>query len=546
MLKGRERLALAVFFSLFLVLSFLHLLCGYADNGDFSRTIGFIFEKPSGFEVNWPAAGTEAWQRRFFSVWHEKWDFVPGGPGSNFFSFSFYKIYLILQVGFCKVVSGDAPHYSMILGSIPSRLIAFMAFAALVLLVRKALPAFAAWAFAVLLAVIFLDTGWAAFYNSFYEEQMALLLLPVIGFLMLRLMLARVASAGYLLLACAAMLGSAKTAYFYLPILTACFALPFVPGRQQKIRFLAFLLFCQIVSVLPVALGKYGEINSYHSFYYGAVKVMSKEDAMNLTAIGDKPVLAQCIGISAFEPLGAECIQAAQVSYKDTLKFLILNPGVGANLVARVFSEGRKTGLDYLGRRLENASDFSGIWMFNLMPKAFAKGLNLCILLVAMATAGVLAMRRLRPGCDSAAAVMRVGVFMALFGFSQYAVALGDGLYEITKHLIIGNYALALSLPFMLAAWLSLAWSMLQGRLPASKPHLVASAYSCGMEPKRCGAACLMCGPGFLYTPSRCYEGIPCRVSLSRSHSLHSLPPARAPWRRPWASTGQLSRATGA
>jgi hypothetical protein len=53
---------------------------------------------------------------------------------------------------------------------------------------------------------------------------------------------------------------------------------------------------------------------------------------------------------------------------------------------------------------------------------------------------------------DKEKSVLLIGVFFATFGFSQYIVSLGDGYFEITKHLAAGNYALALSLPFIFAA----------------------------------------------------------------------------------------------
>ena len=48
-----------------------------------------------------------------------------------------------------------------------------------------------------------------------------------------------------------------------------------------------------------------------------------------------------------------------------------------------------------------------------------------------------------------------VGVFLVIFGLIQYVVALGDGFFEINRHLMAGNFCLSMAFGMLLAALLS-------------------------------------------------------------------------------------------
>ena len=72
------QISLGVFFAL----SLLHLLTGYADNGDFSRSASFLFENPRDFSTMSPAVENEEWSRRYFNEWHDKWSFLQNWPNT--------------------------------------------------------------------------------------------------------------------------------------------------------------------------------------------------------------------------------------------------------------------------------------------------------------------------------------------------------------------------------------------------------------------------------------------------------------------------------
>jgi hypothetical protein len=441
----------------FIALSLLHLLTGYADNGDFSRSVGFLFEKPHDFSTMWPAAESEEWRRRFFSEWHDKWVFLQNWPNTeNFFSVSSYKLYLLSQAYLSTLIGAESSYYSIISGSILSRLILCAVFLTIAHHLRHKVSNIAAWIFIAIFGLILIDSSWIAFLNSFYEEQIAIVFLPLLGFLLLKFCANQSTKTGFGILLCAAFIGAAKTAYFYLPTLSLLFLIPFISSKKELIKLILITILLQTVSLLPVYFGKYEKINSYHALYFGALKVLPNTEASSIQSIGGKPVFHECIGVSAFSPLGQKCMETSNASYADVVKLIGDHPSVGFRMIAKLFEEGRATRLEYLGKGIKNTPNFSESTVFNLWPKFFAKGLNYFILLALLA-ASFLLVKKKSLLSDKEKSVLLIGAFFAAFGFSQYIVSLGDGYYEITKHMAAGNYALALSLPFIFAAIISAA-----------------------------------------------------------------------------------------
>jgi hypothetical protein len=259
---------------------------------------------------------------------------------------------------------------------------------------------------------------------------------------------------------CATFIGSAKIAYFYLSTLSLLFLAPFCSSKKKLIKLILITILLQAVSLLPVYLGKYDKINSYHALYFGALKVLPDTEASSIKSIGEKPVFHECIGVSAFIPLGQKCMEKSNASYADVVKLIGNHPSAVFEMIHKLFEEGRAIRLEYLGKEIRNAPNFSESPMFNLWPKFFAKGLNYHMLLALLA-ASFLLVKKKSLLSDKEKSVLLIGVFFAAFGFSQYIVSLGDGYYEITKHLAAGNYSLALSLPFIFAAIISAAQRLL-------------------------------------------------------------------------------------
>lgn len=453
---------------IFIALSLLHLLTGYADNGDFSRSAGFLFERPHDFSTMWPDAESEEWRRRFFSEWHDKWVFLQNWPNTeNFFSVSSYKLYLLFQAHFSTLIGVESSYYSIISGSILSRSILCAAFLVIAHHLRHQVSNLTAWIFVTLFGFILIDSSWIAFLNSFYEEQIAIVFFPLLGFLLLKFRENQSIKTGFWFLLCATFIGSAKTAYFYLPTLSLLFLIPFFSSKKELIKLTLITILLQGISLLPVYFGKHEKINSYHALYFGALKVLPNTEASSIQSIGGKPVFHECIGVSAFSPTGQKCMETSNASYTDIVKLIGNHPGIGFRMIFKLFEDGRETRLEYLGKVIKNTPNFSESAVFNLWPKFFSKGLNYFIF-TALFASGFLLVAKKSLLSDKEKSILSVGIFFAAFGFSQYIVSLGDGYYEITKHLAAGNYALALSLPFIFSAIISAAHREVAPRIRTS------------------------------------------------------------------------------
>jgi len=462
-LKKIEPFLLYSFLGILIALSSLHLFIGYADNGDFTRSVGFIFEKPYGFSAMWPLAGTEEFNRRFQSEWHDKWVFLNSWPDEkHLFSYSSYKLYLLLQIKLSALFLEDARYYSIIAGSLISRIIFLSAFFALFRNVRKTVPVPTFWIFVVLASMVFMAASWTAFLNSFYEDQVAIIFLPVVAFLLYKYNQQHSLKIGFSVLIFATIIGSSKTAFFYFPILATPFVFPIHRGKHAAIMFALAVAICQSITFLPVYFGQYQKVNQYHAVYYGALKCAQQiDEAKNIEAIGNKPVVQECIGVPFFSPAGEACMQKANANYGDVARLIYKYPKVGFKMIAQALSEGSHIDVPILEKKLPGAPDFSNIPIFNLESIIFSHSLNLLVLTITALVFPVLFLASTN-NLLVCGAMLKIGLFFSIFGFCQYVTVLGDGFFEITKHLMVGNFSLALSATFLLPGLLLLTATYFQ------------------------------------------------------------------------------------
>ena len=455
MLKKIEIYLAMGFIAAFFTLSILHIFTGYADNGDFTRNCEFLFEKPDGFSLMWPSANTIEWHRRFFSLWHDKWIFLENWPNIDTLpQYTSYPLYLFLQAKLSSLLTLDSSRYSIILGSLISRVILFITIVSLLYHMRKHSSLWVFWGFSLLAALVFLDSNWLAFLNSFYEEQMAIIFLPVIALLFCKYYRTRSVTLGFLLLITITIVACAKTLYFYFPLLIAPFLYPFCRGKFANVTFLLLIVGCQSIAFMAVTTGKYQKFNAYNALYFGTLKGLNSEEVKAMSFIGNKPVLPQCVGISPYSQKGHECLVKANASYEDTLRLLSKHPTLGLKMLSQALAKGQNVNIDYLKKNRAEGLHFSELPIFNVLPIIFAQGLNvwmcflLLVVLVVLMKGKTLALRVKSP--------LTIGLFFTCVGLSQYIAVLGDGFYEINKHLSIANYTFALSGMFILPVLLEL------------------------------------------------------------------------------------------
>jgi hypothetical protein len=446
LLAQASRIVAASAAAMLLGLLAMQMLIGYADNGDFDRSVGFAFEKPTGFHSAWERVEGAGTGDRFQSRWHDRWDLRESfEPIEGRFPRSTYKLYLLAQIEFAALMSGSPKSYSVMLGSILSRALVLIAIVGLFRQIARAVSRAAAVAFLLLASAVILDASFAGLLNSFYEEQMAIVLLPLWAWSLLLFLQKPGTPTSIFVLALSAFLGGAKTAYFYLPVLVLPLILFARVQRGSRLLLCILGVLAQWIAVQPLLTSQYPKTNAYHSMYFGALHDLPPARLAALEQEGERFDRA-CIGVPAFVDGGADCRDRANVSHFDTLSLLLRNPDLARRMVVTSLRYGTEIRPPYLSQRLEGAPDVSPLPPFNLMRVAFARYWHVVVAAMATLAAALI----LGGWAGRSRTVLGVGVALALFGGSQYAVSLADGYYELTKHLLAANYSLALAAAFLI------------------------------------------------------------------------------------------------
>ncbi|MDR5779004.1 hypothetical protein QCE63_06110 [Caballeronia sp. LZ065] len=413
--------------------SMLHVFTGWADNGDFARTFRFLIDNPLGWNTDMPDIGTAAWQQRYFHVWMDNWQVCSHPPCfERLYSFSTHKIWMIVQLLSSIALTGSASAYSVIAGSVPGRLAYAAAYTGFFLALRRHAGHRAAWAYLILITPVALSSSFIAFLNSFFEEQSMIIGLPMLGacLLIFRARGRRRDALAAFGLGC--FIALSKTAYFALPLVLA----PFIAGAFGARKTACAAVLATVIALLPSVYGPNTDSNKYHALYFGILSELKTHDGIVVAKIGNKPVLAACIGNPGYDEAGVQCVRDAQATYLDTVRVALAHPGILPAMARYVLDKGKQTQLPGLGMSMPNAPSFANAPLFRLWSRMYAHRLNVLILGLALVVAWRAQARRI-------GAVAATGLFFAAWGALQYALVLADGFMEVEKHLIGANYCLS-------------------------------------------------------------------------------------------------------
>lgn len=139
-----------------------------------------------------------------------------------------------------------------------------------------------------------------AFLNSFYEEQVAILLLPLLAFAVALYLYDENKRWVWIVLTVAMLVGWSKTAFFYFP--TLALVLLFSVGVKRFWHVLLLGVVSQLIAIHPVVVGEYKKINPYHSIYFGALVTLSDQEIDGLSGVAGKPLIRECVGVAVFFP----------------------------------------------------------------------------------------------------------------------------------------------------------------------------------------------------------------------------------------------------
>ncbi|WP_242344794.1 hypothetical protein [Anaeromyxobacter terrae] len=475
MTAGSTRpVAVGAFAAVLAGLSLLHLGTGLADNGDFDRSTYFLLEKPAGFATNWPPYDTPERARRILGEWHDRWELAAGAPRLHAgMTASSYKPILAAQVGLDRLVTGDG-EYSFVVGSLPLRAVLVAGVVALVATAAAEAPA-AAVVLALLLGLAALETSFAAFLNSAFEDQVAIVFLPLLALFTWRAAAARSRRAALAGLAVAALVGAAKPAFFYLPLLAAPFlwsALRVTTTAGRAAAVAAVVLAQAIALVPPLVNRATTRVNAYQALYYGALLPLSGAELAEVRVRG-APAVRECVGVRAFvRPEGPACLERAPGSLAAAAAILATHPRAAAALLGRAVAKGADVELAYLSKRAPGRACFAELPPFRFWTGVFRR-LGRAVLALSLLAAASL---HLAPARVRGSGAARAAGLLAVFGALQYPVSLADGLVETQKHVLVGNYSNVLALSLAAAVLAAAAARALRRAPPRPEEEALAHA----------------------------------------------------------------------
>lgn len=435
---------------------------GLADNGDFTRYMGWISSGPIGIEPNWPDIGSKDWSRRFFNYWIPFWKFrwniaMPAKSSA----FLLWLPGAVLN----KFLYSNKVLYLPYLSILPKLILFFV-----LLLIFKWINLNARHKTILLISIgipitlMFTTTDYVAYLNSFYAESAGLIFyfLLLISIVILK----RFQSFTHLLcsLASVMFLATAKPAYLYWPLL----AIPFIfyawsLNKGIKLHLSMLVIYSALITLFILAsafITNAGstKINPYNSLFNGAL-TFSNNPSAHLRNLGIDNAL-QCINTSAFSSIGQVCFAKYQnqMSFINTARVLYREPLVIFRLMKYALDRMQDISLEYLGkysfydprskRSLRvSSSDKSHFWLhFNegillrlwseFKFRFFPKGYALIFVIIGFLTWFILGLKRTSFQQDLAF----IGLISIIACIIDMNIAiLGDGKTELIKHLFLSN-----------------------------------------------------------------------------------------------------------
>ncbi len=445
----------------FVVAMYLQQNIGLADNGDFTRSMGWISPGPVGIEPNWPAADTEDWSKRFFNFWLPHWKlesnmsrpstsaFLLWLPGAslNKFLYSSKVLYLPSLSLFPKLTLFGVLLLLFKWTKLERRY-------RIVLLLSLGVP----------VNLLLTSTDNVAYLNSFYQESASFVFL----FLLLAsiLILRQRPSFPYLLcsLAFVLLLATSHPSNLYWPSLATPFVF-YAWSSKKDIRLRATVLFnialIMLLTFASALITKAGstQANPYHSLFYGALTFSDRPSA-HLQYLGMDDDAIQCINTSAFSSIGSACLTKYQnqMSFYNTVRVIYREPLVMFRMLTHVLNNMQDVSLDYLGkysfddpRSTTSPPVPNGVetrfWLsttgaipLNLWTelkfKFFPTGHALSFAIIGFVIWFLLGLKRAGIHQDLAL----IGLLSTVACVASMVVAiLGDGRYELIKHLFLSN-----------------------------------------------------------------------------------------------------------
>lgn len=436
---------------------------GLADNGDFTRSMWYFTNGPAIIKQNLPETETIDWHRRFFSNWIPDWKFqwnwmLP--------STSSYILWIPGVVANYLFYSRDILHLPVV--SLFPKIILLGVLGWVLILILKYMkpPLLFIFTFGFPLTLLLSTSDYLVYFNSFYQESASFVFLFLFLLLILHLHSSLRISTLILCILSLILLITAKQSNIYWTVISAPFII-FIWSKRKSSSFLKKILLTSLliisivlISVLITGTGK-EKVNKFHSLFYGALTFSDKPSFhLQKLNMGDA---VNCVGTKAFFDPGKGCFQKyySQMNFTNTIQVIVREPQVAGKLFRHVINRFQDISLDYLCHHtnydlrerswmnwrlrfyLEENRSFvnsdksarTNLWSiikYNYFPRGTLLALTLILFLAwfvfLFGRNGIIVRFAF------------IGTLSTLACLTDMIVAiLGDGKYELIKHLFLSN-----------------------------------------------------------------------------------------------------------
>ena len=456
---------------------FLSIGIGLADNGDYTRAMGWLTSGPATMEPNWPAPGTDAWNRRFSNFWIPYWKLDwPLAPDILTSNIVLWLPGAVLNWLFYSRTILYLPVMSLV----PRALLLLLYVGVLRWDGWRAAGRAACWTatlvLGVPLALVLMSVHYVRYFNTFYRDTGTMVFLLAFLAALARLDAGRRARRDLILAGVAlALLGTAKVANIYWPFLALPFLLLARGGRRQVAPVCAVLAVTVSIALILYGRAERADVRDYaaYSSLYTGVLPWSARPHEHLARLGLAET-ADFVGRHIYEtPAAVQWVAAhpGRLSHRMTLDIVLHEPRTALRGLAfatramhnTVVLSGERAEFDPTPRSHQTFPQLWGV----LKKAAFPRGpflLATFAVFAAVFARGLLSEGPLR-------AVSLVGLAATVGSLAEMWIqVVAAGTPDMSRHLLIANFLFDLAV--VLFGTACVLWVLRMGRGPGEEPPI--------------------------------------------------------------------------
>lgn len=460
---------------------------GLADNGDWYRSTRWFSSGPLGFEPDGTALSQEAYQARYYHYWLPYWQFDASQLRSNTLSGLVVTSDLLLWlpgVAFCRLILENRVLSLPIISLIP-RLLVGLSLGMILAWVSVQCKKQRTWLMVLIglpLVGITITPAYNAYFNSFFQESGDISFFFFFTASLLWFISKPQSKLFFgLALIAAVVLGSSKASHFYWTAVTGAFFLFFPAVRHSLLRWIAIAA-AVVLSILLFNLNQSeGMIaqNTFNRLYTGLLP-FSHNPQHDLALLGLQGS-EDCIDeLDYYADSRLKCVETlnGNLSAGGLVKIFLQDPTILLRQISYTSNQLQKislrglpidsNNLGYFTQGDNRLPDENWVWTWEMLKEnIFPKGWAFWVFI--FLSVFVLGWQILHNQPASGAA--KAGMFLIIALLIEMMVAiLGDGKYELVKHLLLANLifdGLFLLVLSICIAWMADAFPKVQ----KSQPH---------------------------------------------------------------------------